>query len=58
MRTFIPRDIFCNDGDLISRIEEIEGCLKAGYACSRSRKGVNTGVWKHRKTVETWMITL
>lgn len=58
MRTFIPRGILCNDGDLISRIEEIEGCLKARYACSRSRKGVNTDIPKHRKTVETWTITL
>ncbi len=58
MRTFIPRGILCNDGDLIPRLEEIEGCLKTRYACSRSRKSVNTGIRKHRKTVQMWINTL
>lgn len=40
MRTFIPRGILCNDGDLISRLEEIEGCLKTCYARSRSRVSI------------------
>ena len=39
MRAFIPRDIFCNDGDLIFRLEEKQSRLKTRYASSKTQKG-------------------
>ena len=51
MRAFIPRDVFCNDGDLILRLEEKQSGLKTRYACSKTQKMGQYGcVWKHRKT--------
>lgn len=58
MRTFVPGGILCDDGHLISRVDETEGRLEARYACSGLREYVNIGIWKHRQTAEMWTITL
>lgn len=55
MGTFIPGDMLCNYGYLVSRIEEIERGLKTRYACSKSGQ---YRYWKHSKRVERWRITL
>lgn len=38
MRTFITRDMLCNDDDIVPGVEKCESGLKARYACSESRK--------------------
>ena len=45
MRAFIPRDVFCNDGDFIFRLEEKESGLKTRYACSKTQELVNTAAF-------------
>ena len=51
MRAFIPRSVFCNDGDFIFRLEEKESGLETRYTCSKTQKMGQYGcVWKHGKT--------
>ena len=58
MRIFIPRYIFCNDGDFIFRFEEKESGLETRYACSKMPKRVNTfvfgGTGRRLKMVENY----
>ena len=53
MCAFIPRDVFCNDGDFIFGLEEKQSGLNTRYACSKTGNDGQYGcVWKHRKTAE------